>query len=418
MGPATLEGAAVNVAATTTFLLANLLVPVSGTFDKPGAQSDGERRCPESRPSKSESRLSPSLCAPGLFEFSPGLRYSDPRTSPVSLDDETPESTPVAPAASAPDAVATEPAGVRVVVVVGAAGTAEYGETFGTWAERWRAAAEKGGAECTAVGLDGDVATRHPAGGDDGGAAPNDRERLEAAIGAAHDAAEVWCVLIGHGTFDGRTARFNLRGPDVSAAELAEWLRPCRGTAVVVNTASSSGPFVNALSGRERVVVTATKSGEEHFFTRFGEHLSAAIGDTACDLDKDGQVSLFEAWLFASRRTEAFYKDEGRLATEHGLLDDNGDGRGTRADAFTGLRPTKRGDGGELDGGRAHQLHLVRSERERSLTEESRRRRDELERSLAELRARSGEWPEAEYLERIEPLLVELAELYEAAERE
>ena len=104
-------------------------------------------------------------------------------------------------------------------------------------------------------------------------------------------------MLIGHGTFDGREAKFNLRGPDVTDVELADWLLPFKRPVVVINCASASGPFINRLSGANRVVVTATKSGNEINFARFGQYIAEAIADPRADLDKDGQVSLLEAFL-------------------------------------------------------------------------------------------------------------------------
>ena len=136
-------------------------------------------------------------------------------------------------------------------------------------------------------------------------------------------------MVIGHGTFDGKEAKFNLRGPDLSAADLAEWLKPFRRPVAVINCASASSPFINKLSATNRVIIAATRSGYEQNYARFGEYISSAVADPQADLDKDGQTSLLEAFLMASRRVAEFYNTEGRLATEHALLDDNGDGLGT-----------------------------------------------------------------------------------------
>ena len=172
-------------------------------------------------------------------------------------------------------------------------------------------------------------------------------------------------MFIGHGTYDGHAAKFNLRGPDLSAEELAEWLAPMKRPIAVIQCASASAPFINRLAGENRVVITATKSGDEQNFARFGQYMSAAIADPRADLDKDGQVSLLEAYLTACRQVDEFYEQEARLATEHALLDDNGDGLGTPAAWFRGLRATQRAkDGASLDGTRAHQFHLVASDRE------------------------------------------------------
>src|SRR5207253_3682573 len=176
------------------------------------------------------------------------------------------------------------------------------------------------------------------------------------------------------------------------ATDLAEWLKPFRRPLAVIDCASSSGPFLNKLSATNRVVVVAAKSGYEQNYARFGQYISEAIADPEADLDKDGQTSLLEAFLMASRRVADFYNAEGRLATEHALLDDNGDGLGTPADWFRGIRAMKKAkEGASADGLRAHQFHLVRSEQEQKLSSELRARRDELELAIAKLRDAKGQ---------------------------
>ena len=291
-----------------------------------------------------------------------------------------------------------------LVLVVGAAGEPEYAEQFSHWADLWKAAAVKGGLQTTVIGVDQDQPT-------------NDRVRLLTVLTneVAKPGGELWLVFIGHGTYDGRSAKFNLRGPDLSAADLAAVLKPCQRPLAVIQCASASGPFINALSGPNRVIVTATRSGYEVNATRFGGYLAQAIADPAADLDKDGQTSLLEAFLLASREVAQFYKEVGRLATEHPLLDDNGDGLGTPADWFQGVRAVKTAAGGKaVDGVRAHQFHLVRSTTEQELSPAARARRDELEKQLSELRAHKATLPVDEYYQQLEVILVQLARLYEA----
>lgn len=288
-----------------------------------------------------------------------------------------------------------------VIVVVGAPGTEEFGEHFDQWSDRWKQASVQANAHFQRIGS--------------GGGEVEDREQLRQSLsGIDTESTEpLWLVLIGHGTFDGRQAKFNLRGPDVTAAELNEWLEPIKRTTVVINCASSSGPFLNQLSAPNRAIVTATKSGYEQNFARFGDHFSAALTDATADLDKDDQVSLLEAFLAASSRVADFYKQESRLASEHALLDDNGDGLGTPADWFRGVRATRSAkDGAAVDGLRANQIHLVRSKREESLTTDARKQRDRLERDIETLRKKKSELTEVEYYNRLEKLLLELAKLY------
>ena len=291
-----------------------------------------------------------------------------------------------------------------VVVVVGAEGESEFGREFKEWADRWESAAERGSAELVVVGREAPAVP-----------AKTDKEHLQGVLGAEvkKDDAPLWVVLIGHGTHDGREAKFNLRGPDVSDQELAEWLKPCTRPLAVINCSSASAPFLKPLSGKGRVVITATRSGSEVNFSRFGEHLSGAIADQGADLDKDGQTSLLEAFLAASHRVEEFYKQEARLATEHALLDDNGDGLGIPANWFQGTRATRSAkDGAAVDGLRAHQWHLVMSSAEQAIPPELRVRRDQLELEVASLRSRKASLPEEEYYAKLEPLLIELARLY------
>ncbi len=291
-----------------------------------------------------------------------------------------------------------------VVVVVGAEGTPEYGQQFREWAGRWKTAAERGKGEYFEIGLDaaGDTSDRDLL-----------KQRLKEAASKPGN-EPLWLILIGHGTFDGKTARFNLRGPDVTPGDLAEWLKDVGRPVAVVNCASCSSPFLNEVSGPDRVIITATKSGFEHNFARFGDSLSSAIIDPQADLDKDDQVSLLEAFLMAAAGVREFYAKEGRLETEHALLDDNGDRLGTPPDWFQGVRAVKSAkDGSSPDGLRAAQFCLVRSRPEQDLTPATRTRRDQLEQNLARLRQRKPELSEEDYLNLLEPLLVELSQLYE-----
>jgi hypothetical protein len=289
-----------------------------------------------------------------------------------------------------------------VIVVVGAAGTPEYATQFAVWAKLWEQACAKSNAKYIGVGLD------------EPGAA-SDRSRVQELVAgqSGETAAALWIILIGHGTFDGRTAKFNLRGPDLSASDLAEWLQPLHRPVAVVDAASSSAPFLKELSSPGRIVITATKSGFEQNYTRFGQYFVKAIIDPKADLDKDGQTSLLEAFLSASHATGQFYAAAGRLATEHALLDDNGDGLGTPAEWFRGIRPVQRArDGAALDGYRAHQLHLLPSSAEAAMPPEVRAKRDQLELQVVDLRDTRAKLSDEEYFSKLEPLLREIAQIY------
>jgi hypothetical protein len=214
---------------------------------------------------------------------------------------------------------------------------------------------------------------------------------------------QVFIFFIGHGSFDDKTAKFNLAGPDLSASDYAQLIKnlPARQV-VVVNMASASGEFIKPLSGKNRIVVTATRSGMEKNATIFAEHFIAALGNSEADADKNGRVSVLEAFNFASKLTNDSYEQEGKIATEHALIDDNGDG--------VGHQKAESGDGAlarssyfdSLPQQQAHgdpELAKLFSERMR------------LEGEVEQLKARKENMKEDDYETALEKLLVELARI-------
>lgn len=138
-------------------------------------------------------------------------------------------------------------------------------------------------------------------------------------------------LLIGHGSFDGTDAKFNLVGPDLSSADWAALLKPFPGQLLVVNTTAASFPFLERLAGPRRVVVTATDSAAQRFDTVFPQYFVRALTDASADLDKNGRVSVWETFSAASLATRRYFTQRGQLSTERALIDDNGDGVGRDA---------------------------------------------------------------------------------------
>ena len=223
----------------------------------------------------------------------------------------------------------------------------------------------------------------------------------------------VFVTLIGHGSYDGTDAKFNLPGPDISAKEFGALLRrlPTRQV-VFVDTSSASGPFIDELSGPGRTIVTATRNGAERYATLFGGFFVDALTSEAADADKNKRVSVLEAFKYAKGEVTRAYEREGLLATEHALLDDSGDGLGVRADQFRGLTPIeKTNDGKSLDGQAAHQWHLIRNASDAALPAEVLKKRDAIEVAILQLRAKKKSMDRAAYYQELERLLVEFAEL-------
>jgi hypothetical protein len=217
----------------------------------------------------------------------------------------------------------------------------------------------------------------------------------------ARPEGQVLIVMIGHGSFDNQQPKFNLVGPDLAAKDYAALLDSLPTRRVVfVNCSSASGEFVKPLSASGRIVITATRSGNEQNATVFADHFIAALTDDAADADKNGRVSVLEAFTYATKLTADWYKKQDRLATEHALIDDNGDGTGheeaTGGDGL--LAKTTYLDSKPIEqaaGDPALAQLLVKKQR--------------IEESIEKLKARKEQMKPEEYEAELERLLLDLA---------
>ncbi|HEX8189801.1 MAG TPA: hypothetical protein VF586_15705 [Pyrinomonadaceae bacterium] len=292
------------------------------------------------------------------------------------------------------------------VILSGASGDEEFAKRFAGWTgELRRALVGRFGFDEARV----TVLSESPEGQAPRATAEEVRRAFQTLRASAGPESTVFVFLIGHGTFDGRQAKFGLVGPDLTAAEYAGLLGNLQSRRVVVfNMASASGEFIKPLSGRGRVVVTATRSGQEQNATRFPEHFIAALAARDADADQNGRVSVLEAFDYASRLTAEQYKRSGRLATEHALLDDSGDGVGHAA-----------AEGG--DGAVARNVYLdsLSAEQAASGAEAARllRERERLEVEVEQLKARKGQLAEPEYEAELERIFVSLAKVNRSIKR-
>ena len=204
---------------------------------------------------------------------------------------------------------------------------------------------------------------------------------------------ELFILLIGHGSYDGRQGVFNLPGPDLTAADYAKLLEkfPTQKIAFV-NTASASGAFLEPLAGPARTIVTATKTGGERNEPRFAEYFVEALGSESADRDRNGRVSILEAFDYAASKVKAAYEKEGHILTEHAALEDGSQGKlaGTQF-----LAPERS----RTAAAQAAPPAL------RAILEE----RDSLERQVNDLRLRKESMDPARYDQELERLLTELA---------
>jgi len=193
-------------------------------------------------------------------------------------------------------------------------------------------------------------------------------------------------LLIGHGTGAegprGEDARFNLVGPDLKASEWGDLLKGIAARVVFVDTTAVSFPFLRHLSSPARIVIAATDSSSQEFETVFGEFFVRAFEDASADADKNGRVSIFEAFNYGAAATRAWYEQRGQLPTERPVIDDDALARSTF------LQPAAVPSDPALA-----------------------KRQRELESQVEELKRRRQSMPPAAYDAELERLLLELARL-------
>ena len=282
---------------------------------------------------------------------------------------------------------------MHLLVVAGVGGDEAHVKQFSAWSLRVLDAAKKQGV------LDANVAYLGENVEQSGGRmkARATKENVAKALGDIASRAkpedEVFVLLIGHGSFDGKSGAFNLPGPDLTAADYSTLLDRFKTQKIAfVNTASSSGAFLQPLAGPARTIVASTKTGGERNETRFPEYFVEALDSEAADRDRNGRVSVLEAFDYAAAKVKASYEQGGHIMTEHATLDD--------------------GNQGKLAGS----LYLA-PERSRTAAAQSAdpalrallEERDALERQVSELRLRKDGMPADQYDQQLETLVTNLA---------
>lgn len=208
--------------------------------------------------------------------------------------------------------------------------------------------------------------------------------------------------LIGHGSGVGAESKLSIPGADPTAAEYARWTDRLAGrTVVMIIGASGSGDFVPVLARPGRIVITATRSSTERNESLFAARLAHGFSSREADADKDGLVSVLEAFNYADRAVAEAYQSSSRLQTEHAQLDDDGDGKASSTPGAAGV----------ADGALARRVAFGRSAvpinpRVAALLAE----RQRLEVQVEDLRRRKESMSEAIYLRDLEALLVRIAE--------
>ncbi len=290
-------------------------------------------------------------------------------------------------------AALTTPAASYYVTVAGLGGTPEYEAQFTKWATELDHELRSNGPDANVVTLTGKSATRQSI-----------QATFSRLAGDVKPEDAFALLLIGHGTFDGTDYKFNIPGPDITGGELASLLNhiPARRQ-LVVNMTSCSGASLAVLAKKDRIVITATKSGNEKNATVFARYWVDSLRDPAADADKNGTVSALEAFLYAQRKTAAYFESEKLLATEHAQISDSGkpnavrdpkpeNGEGMLASAFPVMRPL------------AESAKSVAPEKQKLVA-----RKEDLEAKIDRLKYQKAAIPADEYKQQLTALLLELA---------
>ncbi len=198
-------------------------------------------------------------------------------------------------------------------------------------------------------------------------------------------------VLVGHGTFDGTAAKFNLVGPDMSSTEWKASLDGNPARVVFVNTTSSSFQFVPALAGKNRIIIAATDSAAQKYATVFPQFFIESLEQVAkADNDKNGRLSVWEAFTYAGQAVKQAFDQKGTLVTERSIIEDGTNGVLAKT---TFLDPPPAATAAN------------------AATADLEKRRITVEAQLEQLKARKGQMPAGQYEEEFERLAIELAKI-------
>ncbi|HUF47508.1 MAG TPA: hypothetical protein VMM93_06790 [Vicinamibacterales bacterium] len=283
------------------------------------------------------------------------------------------------------------------LLVQGASGGAEYASLHRQWLDRLAAVlADDMKFEPASV----TVLAERPGPDEERSTADAVRAALGRLAGAMTADDLLFVMLIGHGSGAGPEAKFNLVGPDLTAAEWRVLFDAVPGRLVIVNSTSASFGFLESLAEAGRVVITATNTPAQRYHTQFAEGFIAALTDRAADADQNGRISMFEAFTHASRLVGQHFERAGTMATEHAVLDDTGKGQGRRAGA----------DGD--DGAVAEATYLDTTAAPTSSDPELQKlllRRQVLLNEIDALKRRRASMSEADYDREFEKLAIDLA---------
>jgi hypothetical protein len=293
----------------------------------------------------------------------------------------------------------------HLLIVSGLGGERQYSDAFYEWAITMAdAATTRHGLAPDRVTYLAEDPTRDTARINGKSTGPEIAAAIRRIARASEPGEQVFILLIGHGTSTGQDAKFSIPGADLGTKDFAALLDSLAGRKVAfVNASTASGEFAAALSGPNRAIVTATKTGFERNEVTFPRFFVRAYAADGADSDKDGRVSLLEAFEYARTEVARTYEEANKLRTEHALIEDNGDKTGSQTAALP------KGDGAV-----ARTMFLAPALSAAAAAADPRlaplyKERQAIEDKLAELRRSKDVMRPADYEAQLEKLLVDLA---------
>jgi hypothetical protein len=285
------------------------------------------------------------------------------------------------------------------VTVAGLGGEPDYEQRFTTTAKDLDRLFKAAGSNVHSSILIGNQATR-----------VHLKETLASIAREAKPEDDFVLILIGHGSFDGFEYKFNLVGPDITAAELADLCnRIPTKRQLIVNTTSSSGGAVSALEKPGRGVIAATKSGTEKNATIFARYWVEALQDSGSDADKSDSISAMEAFQYATRKTAAFYESQKRLATEHAVFEDAGKGEA--------VRETSKEQGALLSNFTLLRIGASQKAANDPAKRDLLAKKEELEQKIDALKYQKAAMDPSEYKQQLTAALVQLAQIQQELDK-
>ncbi len=308
----------------------------------------------------------------------------------------------------------TSAAAGQHVILCGSGGEAEYSPKFREWGNRLKAVLiNKLGVPADHVALLTEPENDTPAPGT-ATSLENIQALFKGLVTKTTAEDDIYVYLIGHGSHLKEESKFQIPGPDLTSTALDAMLAELpTGRAIVIDGTSSSAGFINTLTGPNRIICAATKSASEINATEFMRFFIEALEDGSADRDRDERISVLEACEQAAALTGSWYASETLIATEHAILDDNGDGLGTRLPIDPTLNEAPPGsqplDASQIDGKLAGQVYLKNYSFPENAPKELIDAYLAALEDVKSLRTRKAELSESEYYAQLEALLVKAA---------